>query len=263
MYTYVHQNPWTHFDPEGLLDIEINGKTVPWTPVNQAKAFIQNAKDFFGGAGERLSDKGAALKRGATTSPLTTVPQLARSIVNSASNFYNDPIHATAISPDAFTPRGLGRTSVDFAQALVTQELGGAAFSKSKVPEVAPGGTSARETSTVGRWMSQDEFNKTVSTSTVQESRTGTTHVTSPADPSVYKPTAPPGSVHAQFDVPTSSIMPTSAGGVAKIIGPNSMEGKLAASKGKPVPQMPQASNIKITDNKPLVKPPQPQQQSH
>ncbi|MDX1933131.1 MAG: hypothetical protein SFU56_11040 [Capsulimonadales bacterium] len=54
---------------------------------------------------------------------------------------------------------------------------------------------------------------------------------------------AKPGSVYVEFDVPSSSVVPTSEGW-AKIIGPNSLQGRLAARKGLPIPQMPAAQNI-------------------
>lgn len=52
------------------------------------------------------------------------------------------------------------------------------------------------------------------------------------------------GSFYAEFNVPTSSVKLTSEGGVAKIVGPNSLEGRLAAQKGLPPPEKPDATNI-------------------
>ncbi len=95
----------------------------------------------------------------------------------------------------------------------------------------------------VGRWMSQLEYDLMVSTAQVQESNSGTTHVVFPAAPAAFQAQAKPGSVYAEFDVPASSIKPTQSGW-AKIVGPNSLEGRLAFRAGKPRPQMPQARNI-------------------
>ncbi|NDP59174.1 MAG: hypothetical protein GZ090_07445 [Oxalobacteraceae bacterium] len=77
----------------------------------------------------------------------------------------------------------------------------------------------------------------------VQESFSGTTHVAVPANPSAFVNQARPGSVYVEFNVPTSSLKETSQGW-SKIIGPNSLEGRLALRKGQSVPQMPNATEI-------------------
>ncbi|MGE5416360.1 MAG: RHS repeat-associated core domain-containing protein, partial [Acidobacteriota bacterium] len=100
------------------------------------------------------------------------------------------------------------------------------------------------EMTTVGRWMSPSELEAMQETGMVQESYSGTTHVVHPADASGFGKQAAPGSVYVEFDVPVTAVKPTSSGGVAKIVGPNSLEGRLAANKGLPVPQMPAAQNI-------------------
>jgi hypothetical protein len=99
------------------------------------------------------------------------------------------------------------------------------------------------ETSRVGRWMSQTEYNAMVDSGKVQESFSGTTHVASPADGSAFINQAKPGSLYIEFDVPTSSLKATNYGW-SKVIGPNSLEGRLADRKGLPIPQMPTATNI-------------------
>lgn len=81
-------------------------------------------------------------------------------------------------------------------------------------------------------------------TGVAQESFTGTTHVASPADASTFIKQAETGSVYVEFDVPSSSVKATSENGVAKLIGPNTLEGRAAARAGRPIPEMPQATNI-------------------
>lgn len=95
----------------------------------------------------------------------------------------------------------------------------------------------------VGRWMSQTEYDLMVSTAQVQESSSGTTHVASPANPAAFQAQTKPGYLYVEFDVPASSIKPTQLGW-AKVLGPNSLEGRLASRAGKPRPQMPSALNI-------------------
>lgn len=95
----------------------------------------------------------------------------------------------------------------------------------------------------VGRWMSSDEFAEMQQTGVVQESYTGTTYVAFPANPEAFMNQAKPGAVYIEFDVPASSIRKTKEGWAA-IKGPKSLDGRLAAKKGLPMPEMPPATNI-------------------
>lgn len=101
----------------------------------------------------------------------------------------------------------------------------------------------AVETSRVGRWMSQTEHDQMKASGMVQESFTGTTHVAAPADPTSFINQAKAGQLYVEFDVPSASLKATGEGW-SKIVGPNSLEGRLAALKGGPIPQMPRASGI-------------------
>jgi hypothetical protein len=105
------------------------------------------------------------------------------------------------------------------------------------------------DTTRVGRWMSKAEYDKMVKTGKVPESFTGTTHVASPADINAFGKQAKPGSIYVEFDVPSSSLKPTNEGW-SKIVGPNSLEGRLEAKKGKPIPEMPSITNLKIKGSK-------------
>ena len=110
-------------------------------------------------------------------------------------------------------------------------------------------GAGKLETTRIGRWMSQAEYKKLLETGTVPESFSGTTHVASPANVNAFGKQAKPGSIYVEFDVPSTSIKPTS-NGWAKITGPNSLEGRLALKKGLALPEMPKATNIKIVGGK-------------
>lgn len=104
---------------------------------------------------------------------------------------------------------------------------------------------------TVGRWMSNEELVGMQDTGMVQESFTGTTHVAYPANASSYRRQASQGSVYVEFDVPKSSLTITdSTNGWASIHGPNSLVGRNAALRGRPIPQMPPAQNIRLLDVK-------------
>ncbi|HGP1581456.1 TPA: RHS repeat-associated core domain-containing protein, partial [Salmonella enterica] len=100
-------------------------------------------------------------------------------------------------------------------------------------------------TATVGRWMGPAEYQQMLDTGTVVQSSTGTTHVAYPADIDAFGKQAKNGAMYVEFDVPEKSLVPTNEGW-AKIVGPDSIEGRLAKRKGLPVPEMPTAENITV-----------------
>jgi hypothetical protein len=94
--------------------------------------------------------------------------------------------------------------------------------------------------------MSQEELQKMQKTGTVQESHTGTTHIAHPANVDAFGRQAKPGDVYVEFEVPASSVKTTNPRqGWAKILGPNTVEGRQARIKGGPIPQLPAATNIR------------------
>ncbi|WP_458351865.1 TreTu family toxin [Rugamonas violacea] len=95
----------------------------------------------------------------------------------------------------------------------------------------------------VGRWMSRVELTAMLVSRRVQESYSGTTHVSLPPSPRAFMRQARPGSLYVEFDVLSTCLKSTGAGW-AKIIGPNSLEGRIAMHKGLPILHMPKASNI-------------------
>lgn len=104
-------------------------------------------------------------------------------------------------------------------------------------------------TKRVGRWMSQQEYDKMVETGMVQESFSGTTHVADPASIDAFGKQAKSGQLYVEFDVPSSSLKRTKEGW-SKVLGPHTIEARLAAKKGNPIPQMPPASKIEIVGKK-------------
>ena len=96
---------------------------------------------------------------------------------------------------------------------------------------------------TVGRWMHPDELAKMQETGIVQESTSTITHVADPADIEAFRRQAKSGTIYTEFDVPASSLRPTSTGW-SRIVGPSGPEGRNAAFRGRPIPQMPPALNI-------------------
>jgi hypothetical protein len=106
-------------------------------------------------------------------------------------------------------------------------------------------------TTRVGRWMSQAEYDKMVNTGKVQESHTSnTTYVANPATPEAFGRQASPGSIYVEFDVPTSALKSTQEGW-ARIIGPNTIDARLLQKQGvQPPTAMPNATNIEIVTSK-------------
>jgi hypothetical protein len=120
--------------------------------------------------------------------------------------------------------------------------LAGVFGTAGKVIRRLKGSAGIIEKVTVGRWMSPEEF-KLLQRGIVPESLSGTTHVALPANPNAFLKQAKPGSYYVEFDVPATVVKPTQQGW-AKIVGPNSLEGRLARKKGLETPQMPTAENI-------------------
>ncbi len=98
---------------------------------------------------------------------------------------------------------------------------------------------------TVGRWMSEREYLAMKRTGLVQQSPNGGAKgVLYPSDPTMFK-NARAGDLYVEFDVPKSTLEGKSAGQRA-ISGPDSLRGRLANSKGLPLPELPPATNIRV-----------------
>jgi RHS repeat-associated protein len=98
---------------------------------------------------------------------------------------------------------------------------------------------------TVGRWMSGAEHQAMMETGMVQRGGGGFTYVVYPASRDAYI-SARPGSVYAEFDVPKSSLIPGGRPGDFKMSDSGTIFARLAQKKGNPVPQLPEAKNIKL-----------------
>ncbi|MFI2367700.1 polymorphic toxin-type HINT domain-containing protein [Streptomyces sp. NPDC018833] len=98
---------------------------------------------------------------------------------------------------------------------------------------------------TVGRWMSSAEHQAMMDTGMVQRGGGGFTYVVYPASRDAYI-SARPGSVYVEFDVPKSSLIPGGRPGDFKMSDSDTIFARLAKKKGKPVPQLSEAKNIKL-----------------
>lgn len=110
------------------------------------------------------------------------------------------------------------------------------------------GETGASSNSTrVGRWMSEAEYNQMIETGKVQMSPNGNTiYVANPANPNVFK-AASNGSIYVEFDIPTGSVYPAGNENLGQIPGSGSFMDRINQSKGlTPINGMPDAINIEI-----------------
>jgi len=117
-------------------------------------------------------------------------------------------------------------------------------------PSPPPRVVAAEETVRVGRWMSQAEADAMAASGRVQApfNGAGATHVTVPPNPAAFAPPAS-SSTFVEFNVPSSQLRIHDPGqGWGRVFGPDSIEARLAARKGLPVPtQMPTATQIQPT----------------
>ena len=79
-------------------------------------------------------------------------------------------------------------------------------------------------TTRVGRWMSQEEYDKMISTGKVQMSGDNKVHVANPADINAFEKQAPNGSLYVEFDVPSNTISKGGTDGWGIINGPGSLD---------------------------------------
>jgi hypothetical protein len=133
------------------MDIMVNGQERPWTVSNQIQATVQNTREMLGGMGEQSQALGSAAMH-----PVATVENVASGIKNGATQLYNDPIAATTLAPDAFSPRNVGKGLVNVAAAEVGGEIVGAVISK------APGAVSAKATTIQANKAAGDAWEKEV-----------------------------------------------------------------------------------------------------
>ena len=113
------------------------------------------------------------------------------------------------------------------------------------------GGSSNDGTSRVGRWISPEKYDKMVVEGKVQKPYSSAqSYVTNPADPNAFGKQAKPGSVYAEFNVPSDSLRQTKDDW-ATIPGPGSIYNKLDQSKGKPpILEFPNATDIELKGKK-------------
>jgi RHS repeat-associated protein len=252
-YAYVLNNPTNHTDVTGFL-CWVCIRSSLWT---QSPELLPDEGELKGAQNDviiRPDGSSGPQKNESTGQALTTQQENRLATCEAAGG--NCEQFRNPLSPEKFQ-NGINETrkQMSDAGADVAREVGiwillsdfkpfklagkwlDSMFGKS-APEIA-----AKEMTTVGRWMSKEEYALMKETGKVQESLSGTTHVANPADASAFMNQAKPGSVYVEFQVPTSSLKATNEGW-AKIVGPNSLEGRLAARKGLEIPQMPEVTDI-------------------
>lgn len=104
---------------------------------------------------------------------------------------------------------------------------------------------------TVGRWMSNAEYEAMISTGKIQPSPNNphVKHVAYPSNMEAFGRQAAPGSVYVEFDVPLDSVKPAGSGW-ARIPGPDSPESRLNEKRGGGKLQFPDIINIRKVGEK-------------
>jgi hypothetical protein len=162
---------------------------------------------------------------------------------------------------DSGVPEGLAAKLADFAKLLNPNAVDDASAGMDEEQhglgndnndgynEIS--GNAPIKTIRVGRWMSQKEYDVMCKTGLVQESTTGTTYIAWPNEMKSFGNQAKPGTIYVEFNVPANSIKMTSLeNGWAKILGPNSLESRLAVKNGFSPFEMPVATDIQIIGRK-------------
>ena len=154
-----------------------------------------------------------------------------------------------------------GFNLADFGKELLTGFVAGglssaAFYGAGKAVEAVKGsvrsaGKGGSDTTRVGRWMSQGEYDKMVASGKVQMSGDNKVHVANPADINAFRKQATKGSIYVEFDVPSNTISKGGTDGWGIINGPGSLLDRLNAKKGLPrITEMPNATNISIEGSK-------------
>ncbi len=190
-----------------------------------------------------IAEAGAFLAAAAFGASLTNVVLLSVLTVYSVASG-NEQKLMTYVSLLSTALMGLCVTYGAYGEVTVSGDKGSKTIS---TEDVSKGSSS--ELTRVGRWMSQEEYEKMSETGMVQESHSGTTHVANPASMEAFGKQAKIGQIYVEFDVPIEALKQTNERW-AKILGPNTIEARLAVKKGNPIPQMPSATNIKIVGKK-------------
>ena len=101
------------------------------------------------------------------------------------------------------------------------------------------------DTVTVGRWMSEAEYEEMFFSQEIQPSPNNphVKHVAYPSDMNAFGKQAPKGSVYVEFDVPVNSVK-SAGNGWSRIPGPGSPESRLNIKKGGEEIQFPPISNV-------------------
>ena len=262
LYTYVHQNPWTHFDPEGLFgletgsDVYISAQYAAATGGNIHEAVHQalETQRVVGTMAAKMLVGTAVAAGVAFLAPqAATAAVIGRIAVAAASGGAGGYLANAVGNKMAGQPinQGVGKAIAwGMATGVAAQGLGEIAGAGRGGAGI-PGGKSARTmaadsrgaTKTVGRWMSSDELAKMQTTGKVQEGGGGQTRVADPATPNTYK-NPPKEDVYTEFDVPAKRVLPHSAG-TGRIPGPTSPDARVPGRNPADY-EMPKAENIKV-----------------
>jgi len=237
LYVYVGNNPLKYVDPSGYAAVDSLDSGADMDPMDDQKSITPS-----GGGDYNSRGANSGIQSG-TTSGVTNGKcsgskgfsfKGSSGVSTGRSSGLNSKVSISAL-------RGKLRVSPPATVKSVKTTFG------NTVSSVKSGSS----TTTVGRWMSQGEYDKMFSSGKVQMSGDNKVHVASPADINVFGKQAPKGSLYVEFDVPSSTISKGGAEGWGIINGPGSLLDRLYEKIGLPrIIEMPDATNISIKGSK-------------
>ena len=283
-YSYVEGNPVSYTDPFGLspyqfisrtihIGLDVVGIFVPGANVVNALYYFAEGNIYGGVESLIFSLAGGALGKGfkyaaaggknftISAETIAAITQGSRGLAAGlAANDVGQGI-AGMIEDYGIDGKDIsGRTILEVLGILANGAQMGAygnAFANGFAGAAGVAGSegkseSGKDTTRVGRWMSQDEYDKMVASRKVQMSLDGNTaYVANPTNISAFEKQAKPGSIYVEFDVDSTRIYLAGKEGWGQIPGPGSLIDRLNIKKGLPAfDDMPNASNIKIGGKK-------------
>jgi hypothetical protein len=264
LYAYVMQNPWTSFDPDGLATFEGD-------PMMSSRSWVDNNGyiNITAGADGSRSTVPDALH---AASLELKVNQGTPSLQGIAKERYlastrNDSELSRGLAwrwaqnpDDLLVNAFLGMSSVGGADkgegmrvkvpmrtetpssGRKSMWLDGRTPPPGSSPNSTAKGTASNNTR-VGRWMSTDEYAMMQKTGHVQEGSGGLTFASTEGAGS-FRSQAKPGAVYAEYDVPSSSLLPGGKDGWVKNVGPNAPKSQKVTLEKRGGEQLPKVENL-------------------